>query len=157
MDESPAAHSAAAAQPVRAGARPPSITVAAVLLVLEGILGGVAAIWSIVSTVTTGGYLPAALALAAIFALLAVAVGMAGRAVWRGHPWGRSVGMTWQVFLGLGAWALLQSGLTVAAVPVAAVAVLAIWGLVAPSSTAYLFPAPRVSDEDSDSADRPEA
>lgn len=124
-----------------------SVRVATVLLVLEGAAGAVAALWTILSTVLAGGYLPSALMLAAIFAFLGATVGMAGRAVRRGDRWGRSVGVTWQVFLVLGAWALLRSGLAVAAVPVAAVAGAAIWSLVAPTTTAHLFPPDEEDDE----------
>lgn len=124
----------------RSAPRPASVQVAAALLVLEGVAGGAAALWTVVSTVRAGGYLPSALMLAVIFAFLGVTVGLAGRAVGRGDRWGRSVGVTWQVFLVLGAWSLLQSGLVVAAVPVAVVAGGAVWSLVAPATTAHLFP-----------------
>jgi hypothetical protein len=130
--------------------RPLSVRIAFLLLVLEGLAGGAAAAWSVGGSVATGGYLPAALALGGIFALLGALVALAGRAVLRGDRWGRSVGVTCQAFLGLGAWALVQSGLTAAAVPVAALAIAALWALLTPSTTAHLVPSERSDDGTAD-------
>ncbi|MFI0411500.1 hypothetical protein [Actinomadura sp. 3N508] len=129
--------------------RPITVQAAAALEAVEGVAAVGFGVYTGVETATGGAVDPAS-AIGVTVLALAGGLGMlaCARGVWRADQWSRAPAVLTQLFALPVAWSLWQSDRPAIAIPMAAVAVLALVTVLSPPSTAWL-----ITDHDEDEDD----